>query len=253
MYYAARRRGVRAGRRAIYSAASLAPPSTQERLIFPLNMTSKQFVTTSYSTQWAQGRISLQEVRQVLANLQRTKAFNSFGASPYIGFLYMASAFLWFIITVSYVTATEGSDVNFMVPMGLFFANFVFWVLLSRFFANKNREVFERETNMNMFLQSTDAKFEPRGFRFRAGNLGAWVSLTRMQRPVQVPPPQNYGMGMGGMGMAPTPGYGGYRGVIQGYQGGRGQMAKNGGGMNYPQQNHANYPSPGDNGSTHAF
>ena len=81
------------GRRAIISAAKFSPTSNRDRLIFPLNMTSKQYITTSFSTQWAEGRISLQEIKQVLNSLRNTKAFNSFGVSPYIGssFLFLGS------------------------------------------------------------------------------------------------------------------------------------------------------------------
>ena len=139
---------------------------------------------------------------------------------------------------------------SFIVVAILFFLNGAFWVFLSIKISRKNREVDERELNLNVSLQKTDARFEVRGLRFRAGSLGAWIELSKIQRPIQVAHPQNYGVGMGGMGMAPAPGYGGYGGLNQG---GQGKMAKNGGGTNYPHESHANYPLPGDNESTHAF
>ena len=53
-----------------------APPSTQQMLIFKLDQENNTFSTADFSIQWAEGRITLQEIKEVLNCLRSVEGFN---------------------------------------------------------------------------------------------------------------------------------------------------------------------------------
>ena len=183
------------GKQAIETEVRFAPSSTYERLIFPLKISTKEFQTTTFSNQWAEGKISLQEIRQVLNNLKDAKGYNSFGPSPLTPLLFIISGFAWFICSALFMSFFGGSEISFLVPFILFFINAAYWFYLSRKIATQNEEVQERQRNLDEYLKKTDPGFEPRGLRFRAGTLGAWISLSKIIRVLELAP-QDDGKGV---------------------------------------------------------
>ena len=172
------------GKKDIESAARFAPASDKDRLIFPLNISAKQFMATSFSAEWAEGRITLDEVREVLYSLQATKGFNSFGPSPYTSCVYFIAGFFWLVVSYFYMNFFE-TGVTYLVPVALLVLTIAFCVWLAIYSAKMTKEIGERELNLNIHLLKTDARFGPRGLKFRAGSLGAWISLHKM--PVVIP------------------------------------------------------------------
>ena len=181
------------GRKDIEEAVRFAPGSDKDKLIFPLNTVVKQYMTSSFSKVWAEGRITLEEVTEVLYDLERSKGFNSFGPSSFVRVVYVLSGFLWLYVSYLWLNFFEG-QLSYIVPALLLVQLILFWVGLIRHTSKMANEVGDREMNLNIDLLKTDVRFEPRGLKFRAGRLGAWICLNKMPITPEVASDQDYGV-----------------------------------------------------------